>query len=90
MVGLTYATINTVSNKQIAPAGGDAQLWTVNINTAAAGAILKLYDGTSTSGTLVATIDASKNGSYCYGVVCKGGIFIDLSIGTADCTIGYR
>lgn len=90
MVGLTYGTINTVTQKQLAPAGGDAQLWTVNVNTAAAGAVLTIYDGTSTSGAKVATIDASKNGSYCYGVVCKNGIFLDLAVGTADCTIGYR
>ena len=87
---LTYRTIRTVSSAQLASANGDAELWTVNVNTSAASAVLKIYDGTSTSGTLVAQIDASNQGSYCYGVRCKNGIFADLSGGNADCTIGLR
>jgi hypothetical protein len=86
---INYSVIKTVTTKVVAP-GGPAALWTVNVNTGAAGAILKIYDGTSSAGTLVATIDASTKSSQCFGVRCPNGIFADLSVGTADCTIGYE
>lgn len=73
----------------LAPAGGDAELWTVNINTGAASATLKIYDGTSATGTLVAQIDATTKSSHCYGIFCRGGIYYDLSGGNADVTIGF-
>lgn len=84
-----YAVIRTVSTLVVAQADGAAILWTVNVNTGAAGAILKIYDGTSSSGTLIATIDASTKSSHAFGVMCNKGIFVDLSVGTADCTIGF-
>jgi hypothetical protein len=86
---LRYVRIASVSSATVAPSGGGAEVWTVNVNTGAASAILKIYDGTSASGTLVATIDASSKSSHCFGVLCPNGIFWDLSGGTADCTIGY-
>lgn len=65
-------------------------LWSVNVNTAAGSAVLKIYNGTSASGELVASIDASGKGSFVYGVAMKDGIFYDLSGGNADVTIGVE
>lgn len=86
---LRYATIKTVTTRQVSGTGGGAVLWTVNVNTGAAGAVLKIYDGVNVNGILVATIDASTKSSHSYGVMCNEGIFLDLSIGAADCTVGY-
>lgn len=65
-------------------------LWSVNVNTAAGSAVLKIYNGTSAAGELIASIDASGKGSYVYGVGLKDGIFYDLSGGNADVTIGFE
>lgn len=81
------ATIRTVTTTIVT--NGPGTLWTVNINSGSAGAILKIYNGTSASGTLVAQIDASSKSGHSYGIYCREGIFLDLSVGAADCTIGY-
>lgn len=86
---LNYFPIRTVSNKQLGAAGGNTLLGTVNVGTGAATAVLKLYDGVDATGTLVSSIDASAKGSYAFFVRCPKGLFVDLSGGTADCTIGY-
>lgn len=85
---LRYATIRSATTKVIARAGGTT-IWTVNVNTGASGAILTIYNGTSASGDLVATVDASAVVSLAYGVYCPEGIFIELAGGAADITIGY-
>lgn len=84
-----YRPIRTVSNFAVGGPGSAVTLGTVNVDTAAASAVLKIYDGTSASGTLVASIDASAKGSYTYLTRLPNGMFVDLSGGTADCTIGY-
>lgn len=63
----------------------------VTVNTGAASAILKLYDGQdSTSGTLVAQIDASVGGAYWFGGArLSKGLYFDLSGGNADITIVF-
>ena len=86
---LRYAVIRAVGTKAIGGLASGAVLWTVNVNTGAAGAILKIYEGGSASGILVATIDASTKSGQSFGVYMKDGIFLDLSVGNADCTIGY-
>lgn len=86
---LRYKRIATTSTGIIASANSNTELWSVNINTGATSAVFKLYDGTSASGTLIATIDASTKSSHAYGVLCNGGIFFDLSGGNADITVGY-
>ena len=84
-----YATITAAGDKKIAAAGGMPALWTVNVNTAAASAVLTIYDGTSTTGSKVATVDASQIASKGYGISCPNGIYINMSGGNADVTIGY-
>lgn len=72
----------------IADADGEATLWTVNINTGATSAILKLYDGVAATGTPI-TIDATTKSSHAYGFAMRNGIYYDLSGGNADVTVGY-
>jgi hypothetical protein len=55
---------------------GAGQLWTVAINNAASGSIITLYDGTSTSGTPIATIDGDVQVSLDYGLVFKVGLYV--------------
>ncbi len=64
-------------------------MWTVNVNTGATSAVLTIYNSATASGTPVAIIDASAPISRCYGVYCPDGIFVDLSGGNADVTVGY-
>lgn len=87
---LRYRHVSTISSGLIAPTSSGAVLWNVNVNTGSAGALLKIYDGTSTSGTLVASIDCSQIATLWYAVYCPSGIFFDLSVGAADVTIGYQ
>ena len=71
--------------------GGGGELWSVNVNTAAAGGILKIYnDVTAVTPNLVATIDCSAIGSFWYGVYCQRGITAVLSGASPDVTIGVR
>lgn len=84
---MVYKHISAVSNGQLSPAG-HTNLVSVSVNTGASGAILKIYDGVSAAGTLVAQIDASVVGSYWFGGTrLANGLFFDLSVGNADVTI---
>lgn len=88
-MALRSASISTAGNLSVAPGAGE--LWSVNINTGAAGAVLKIYNNTSAvAGDLIATIDASATACFWYGIYCPKGIFAVLSVGNADVTIGYR
>lgn len=73
----------------MAQANGNSVLWTVNICTGATSARLDIYDGTSTSGLLRASIDATTKSSHCFGIVCNRGIYANLVGGAADVTLGY-
>lgn len=68
-----------------------ADLITVNVNTGAAGAVLKLYKAlTANAPDLFATIDCSSPASFGYGIHCPSGITAVLSGGNADITLGYE
>lgn len=77
--------------------GESAMLAQVNINTAAASAVLTVYKGPfspstpSTTGTKVATIDCSNNSSrsLTYMIRCPGGIYAQLTGGNADVSLIY-
>lgn len=86
---LRYKRIAATGTGIIANQNSNTELWSVNVNTGAASAVFKIYDGTSASGTLVATIDASTKSSHAYGVICNGGVYYDLSGGNADVTVGF-
>jgi hypothetical protein len=55
---------------------GVGQLRTVAINNAASGSIVTLYDGTSTAGTPIATIDGDVQVSLDYGLQFNVGLFV--------------
>lgn len=86
---MKYKRIAAAGNLSVAPTGGKARLWTVNVNTAAANATFTIYNGTSASGDVVAVIDASETSSRVYGTLCNDGIFCVLASGNADVTVGY-
>lgn len=70
-------------------------LWTVNVNTGAASAVLTVYDGPtvanpSTTGSVVAMIDASSKSSQVFGVQVTNGLYLVMTGGNADVTVGYR
>jgi hypothetical protein len=68
--------------------GSHGVLYTVNINTAAASAVLTIKHK-DTNGATVAVIDASAKGSYNYNIKLSNGVFASLAGGNADCTIAY-
>jgi len=55
---------------------GAGQLLTIAINTAASGSIVSLYDGTSTAGTSIASIDGDTQVSLDYGLQFSKGLYI--------------
>ena len=81
-----FKRFSTVASGRVS---GPGTLWTVNVNTGATSAVLTIYNSDAASGTPVAVIDASSPSSRAYGVYCSNGIFVDLSGGNADVTIGY-
>lgn len=75
-------------NVQVGGVGGNTRLYSVVVNTGVASAVLTLYDGTSSSGKKIATIDASAAKSNYYGgAICKDGLHAVLSGADADITI---
>jgi hypothetical protein len=69
---------------------GPVRLHRVIINTATATAVVKVYDGTSTSGTLVATIDgASKSNHDFGGALLAGGLYVDQTVAASKLTVVY-
>lgn len=81
-----FKRFSTVTSGRVS---GPGTLWTVNVNTGASSAVVTVYDSDAASGTPVAVIDASAPISRAYGVYCHNGIFVDVSGGNADVTIGY-
>lgn len=69
--------------------GSQATLLQVNINTAAASAVLTLYNGVSTTGTKCATIDCSSSSSrsLTFGTRHSNGLYGQLTGGNADVSI---
>ena len=75
----------------LGPIGGKNS-WThiesVTVGTGAASGVFKVYDGQdATTGTLVATIDATAFRYTKLNAVCKDGVFCVLSGGNADVTV---
>lgn len=87
---LNYLHLSAQGTKNSGASGSQAELWTVNVNTAAAGAILTIYDGPAASGVVVAVIDCSFGRSLCYGTRCHNGVYGVLSVADCDVTIGVK
>jgi hypothetical protein len=84
---MSYRYFHIASAGNLPVASGPSELGIVNVNAGAASAVLTVYDNTAGSGTVVAVVDASVEGSYGYGVYCSRGIYAVLSGGNADCTV---
>ena len=60
----------------------------VNVNTAAASAVLTLKEK-DTNGAVIATIDASATGTKAYFSTHRDGVYCALSGGNADITVTF-
>lgn len=84
--------ISSITNGDVGGADSATQLWTININTGAGGAILKIFDHANdgtTQGTQQIQIDASSKSSHGFYCTFPHGFHWDLSGGAADVTITY-
>jgi hypothetical protein len=85
---VNYVHISTVSNVTV---GGEAaRLVCVNINTGTATAVLTIRDGSST-GPVIAILDASAKGTYRYGEIRSqfGGFYLSQTVAASDITVSY-
>lgn len=68
--------------------GAQAQLFAINVSTAAASAVVTVYNGVDTSGAVFDTIDASSKGtSHYYGARFPKGLFVKLTAGNAKVSV---
>lgn len=68
--------------------GEDAQLLSITVGTAAASAVITVYDGTSTSGEVRALIDGNVVDSHpFYGSRFGRGLFVKLTGGNAKVSV---
>jgi hypothetical protein len=79
-----------VSADGVSATGNGNTLAVVNVNSAAAGAVLTLYDGVDNTGSVVAVIDCSALSSKVYLCHFKTAIYYVLAGGNADITISYE
>lgn len=86
---MAYPTAQPLATaNDTALAGKDSQLWSINVSTAAASAVITVYNGTSTAGTVIDTIDASSKGtSHYYGARFGLGLFVKLTGGNAKASV---
>lgn len=68
--------------------GANARLFAINVSTAAATAVVTVYNGVDTNGTVVDTIDAaSKSTSHYYGARFPAGLFVKLTTANAKVSV---
>jgi hypothetical protein len=80
--------LNGASDGKQGGAGGAAILHTVNVTSVAGSAVLSIYNGTSSNGTLISTIDAATRASTMFfNIRCEKGVYAVLSGGNAFATI---
>lgn len=85
--GMTIRLTASGSGSAVGGLLSHATLGIVNVNTAKASAVVDVYDGQSTTGTKVASIDASSKGSNIYLIRCENGVYAQLTGATADVTV---
>ncbi len=85
--GCEFFNIAAAGDKSIP--GSGLILHSVVLNKVTASAVVKLYNGTSTTGTLIGTIDASQSaiGTLTYDILCKNGLYAVMTGANADITI---
>lgn len=89
---MSYIGVMATANDVVAAGGtgSDSELWSINVSTAAASAVVTVYQGTSTSGTVVDTIDAASKGTtHYYGAQFPNGLFVKLTAGNAKVSVVY-
>jgi len=65
-----------------------ANIVAVDVGTAAATAIVTVYNGTATTDPVVAVIDASVNGTHHFdGARCPKGLFVKLTTANAKVSV---
>lgn len=70
--------------------GTPADLLRIIVGTAAASSVVTVYNGTSTSGEVKATIDAATINFFDFGeegIHCPAGLFVKLTAGNAKVTV---
>jgi hypothetical protein len=82
-----YRNLTTQTTVSVSPAPVD--LIAVIVNTAAASAVVTVYDGTSSGAPAIATIDASATGNFFYNCACINGLTVVTSGGNANVTVIY-
>lgn len=90
MANIGYlATANDVVD--VGSTGAVVKLHKINVSTAAASAVVTVYAGDSTSGTVFDTIDAaSKSTSHYAGAEFRDGLFVKLTAGNAKVSVVYE
>jgi hypothetical protein len=86
VVNPTVQYLATANDTAAWPA--NAQLYAIVVGTLAASAVVTVYDGASTSGTVLGIIDASaaKDVYFC-GARFPGGLFVKLTGGNAKVSV---
>jgi hypothetical protein len=84
-----YVSKNIAATGTLVCAAGPCELGIININKGATSAVLTVYDNTTGSGTVIATIDAAAANSFVYGRRCSTGLTVVLSGGNADVTVCF-
>ncbi|MHB8742561.1 MAG: hypothetical protein ACYC9L_05485 [Sulfuricaulis sp.] len=85
------APLRLAATGDVSYKGSHATLHSVAINTPGSSALLKVYDGTSTTGTLLASIDCSpstaRTSALNYDLRCANGVYAVLTGANADITL---
>jgi hypothetical protein len=85
VIGTLAATNDTFA---LGGANSEAKLHKINVSTAAATSIVTVYHGTSTSGTVVDTIDAASKGTTHYeGARFPNGLFVKMTVAAAKVSV---
>ncbi len=74
----------------VGASGSGAYLHRVDVGTGVATAVVTVYEGSSTSGTVIATIDAATKSNHNYGgIYLSGGMFVKLTTAAASVTVVF-
>jgi hypothetical protein len=79
------------TNDQGTTNGVPAELVAVNVTTGVATAVVTVYNGTSTSAAVVATIDAAVANCFQFeGIHLSAGLFVKMTTAAAKVTVTYQ
>jgi hypothetical protein len=88
MSNATGQYISNTTTASTATFGKGALLYSVIVGTAAASAVVTIYNGVDTTGQVLGVIDASAVGNYNYwDMRCPNGLFVKQAGGSALVTV---